>query len=58
MNESELVNLINMLNINGLGLGLSVAKHVTEFYNGYIRIESRVGEGTDVFITLPGMSEP
>ncbi|MDM8550935.1 ATP-binding protein [Desulfobacterales bacterium HSG2] len=41
------------MNFGGLGLGLSVAKHIVEFYEGEIWIRSRQHEGTIVFVTLP-----
>ena len=37
----------------GTGLGLSVVKGLTELHGGTISIESRVGDGTRVAITLP-----
>ena len=43
------------MNFGGLGLGLSVAKHIVEFYEGDIRIKTRQAEGTTVFVTLPSI---
>lgn len=40
-------------NTGGLGLGLSIAKENTELLGGKISVESKVGEGTTFFITLP-----
>jgi signal transduction histidine kinase len=37
----------------GSGLGLTIARQVIEAHNGSIRIESRLGHGTTVHITLP-----
>ena len=37
----------------GLGLGMPYAKKIIEEHGGTIRVESRVGEGTKVCITLP-----
>lgn len=41
---------------SGAGLGLSIAKRIIEAHNGEIRIESRLGEGTTFYITLPSAS--
>ncbi len=43
----------------GTGLGLSIVKHISESHKGAARVESRVGEGTRISITLPrvGRSE-
>ena len=37
----------------GLGLGMPYAKKIIEEHGGEIRVESRLGEGTQVCITLP-----
>lgn len=37
----------------GIGLGLSIAKELTELHNGFVEVESRVGEGTTFKINLP-----
>lgn len=37
----------------GAGLGLFIAKRITELLGGQIRIDSKVGEGTTVTITFP-----
>lgn len=40
-------------NIENLGVGLSLAKKIIEIHGGIIKLESRLGEGTSVFFTLP-----
>lgn len=39
--------------IGGTGLGLSIVKHVVMFHNGTIHVDSTIGEGTQISITLP-----
>jgi len=39
--------------IGGLGLGMSIVKHIVEAHGGTIRIESLEGAGTTVSFTLP-----
>jgi signal transduction histidine kinase len=42
----------------GLGLGLAIAKSLVEAHGGRIWIESRAGEGTTVYFTLPKPMPP
>ncbi len=37
----------------GFGLGLSISKRIIEKHNGSVRVESKMGEGTTIFIDLP-----
>lgn len=37
----------------GTGLGLSIVKHIAERYNGVIKLDSKIGEGTTVSVTFP-----
>ncbi|MFB9056059.1 7TM diverse intracellular signaling domain-containing protein [Mariniflexile ostreae] len=36
----------------GIGLGLSIVKHIVELFEGSMKVESKPGRGTDVFIDL------
>ena len=37
----------------GTGLGLSIVKHAIQIHHGKIRLQSEVGSGTTIHITLP-----
>ena len=37
----------------GVGLGLAIAKAIVDLHHGRIRVESRVGEGSRFFVSLP-----
>jgi len=37
----------------GTGLGLSIVKHIVQLHGGRVRAESRLGEGTAIYFTLP-----
>ena len=41
----------------GSGLGLTVAKRLTEIHGGFLKLESEYGEGTTVTVTLPAAHE-
>ncbi len=38
---------------DGVGLGLSIVKLLVDAHNGTLKIESKVGEGTSIIVTLP-----
>ncbi len=42
----------------GAGLGLYLVKQVVEKHNGKIRVDSEVGEGTNITVLLPVVDEP
>ena len=44
-------------NIKGTGLGLSVTKAIVEHYGGGIGVESKMGEGSTFYFTLPATLE-
>ncbi len=37
----------------GTGLGLSIVKHIVQLHGGQVRVESKAGQGTAFFFTLP-----
>jgi two-component system phosphate regulon sensor histidine kinase PhoR len=39
--------------VGGVGLGMSIVKHIVEAFGGEIRVESTLGQGTTVSVTLP-----
>ncbi|MBW2145331.1 MAG: ATP-binding protein, partial [Deltaproteobacteria bacterium] len=43
--------------IRGLGLGLSITKHIVELHKGMISAESELGKGTTVSFTIPVSSD-
>ncbi|XMO88174.1 7TM diverse intracellular signaling domain-containing protein [Algibacter sp. AS12] len=57
-NKNEVFDSFNQMKLNhkrefgGIGLGLTIVKHIVELFNGSITIESEPDKGTDVFIDL------
>jgi K+-sensing histidine kinase KdpD len=47
------VRSVSTLHVPGTGLGLPIARGIVEAHGGRIWIESRLGEGTTVFFSLP-----
>ncbi len=43
----------NVENIQGTGLGLNIVKRYVDLMNGAIRFESRLGEGSTFYVSLP-----
>jgi signal transduction histidine kinase len=41
----------------GTGLGLSLVKRIVDLYQGQVRVESKLGQGTSFTVTLPRDSE-
>lgn len=41
----------------GTGLGLTIVNHIVEGYNGKIKIESNINQGTICYVWLPGNKE-
>jgi len=39
--------------VQGTGVGLSLVKSLVEAHHGTVRIESRLGKGTTVFLSFP-----
>lgn len=44
-------------NIRGTGIGLAITKSIIEHYNGGIGVESKKGEGSTFYFTLPAKME-
>jgi len=47
------VRSVSTLHISGTGLGLPIARSIIEAHGGRIWVESKVGEGTTIFFSLP-----
>ena len=49
----EQVEAIRVNNVQGIGLGLSIVKEITELMEGQVTLESDLGKGTVFTVTLP-----
>jgi PAS domain S-box-containing protein len=63
MNEEQLAHIYDRFYrvdstdtaVQGVGLGMSIVRHIVQAHSGEINIESHLGRGTKVSITLPVM---
>ncbi len=39
--------------VRGVGLGMSIVRHIVEAHHGEVRIDSQLGRGTIVHVELP-----
>lgn len=44
--------------IEGTGLGLSIVKHAVSLHHGKVEVESVIGQGTRMIVTLPQVKKP
>ncbi|MBC7237849.1 MAG: HAMP domain-containing histidine kinase, partial [Chloroflexi bacterium] len=47
----------SMKRVSGAGLGLAIARHVVRLHGGHIGVQSRLGEGSTFFFSLPIQDE-
>lgn len=58
-NKASVFDSFNQMRLNhkrqfgGIGLGLTIAKHLVDLFEGTIKIESQENKGTDVFFEIP-----
>jgi signal transduction histidine kinase len=49
---------LDQVRAKGHGLGLSIVRRIVEKLGGQVGVESRVGQGSSFFFTLPGKVSP
>jgi two-component system, OmpR family, phosphate regulon sensor histidine kinase PhoR len=42
--------------LGGTGLGLAIVKHIVQLHNGALKIDSKLGEGTTVTLSIPAQT--
>ena len=48
-----IVSVLNPLDTEGLGLGMTLVRKIVERHKGKIRVESELNKGTAFYITIP-----
>ena len=43
--------------VGGTGLGLSIVKHAVRIHNASIRVDSKIGKGSEFIVSFPKFSE-
>jgi len=44
--------------IQGTGIGLAIVRRIIENHKGLVRVDSKLGEGTAIYFTLPKLDDP
>jgi two-component system phosphate regulon sensor histidine kinase PhoR len=66
MNEEQLAHIFDRFyradssdtSVQGIGLGMSIVRNIVLAHHGDIQVDSQVGGGTSVFVTLPMTPPP
>jgi len=48
----------NVGQIQGTGIGLAIVRRIIENHQGLVRVDSKLGEGTAIYFTLPKLEAP